>query len=757
MRKLATIAFSFAAGIFAAVLLPWDGWYLWAACAFAALAVVAAFLRGRLPFDGRELLILCSLAVALAYFDAYQTLICRPAVDLCGETRPFSAVVTEYPVETDRGVKVTVRLRPGVKAIYYGNSSCAGLLPGQHISGTAFWQNAGRIRENEISTFTARGIFVLLYAKDGPAVEKGQEGSLLFLPQRAAHSVKKMIGKVWDDPVTESFLLAELMGDRSHISDEDDAAISETGLAHLFAVSGLHCAFLVTLLGLLISPARRKLFCAISIAVLLFYMIMVGLTPSVVRACIMQIALLVAPLFKRDGDSLTSLGMALLVLLLVNPYAAGGISLQMSFAATLGLILLSGKIHVFLTGLYHGKRKRVRYIISLLSANLSASLSVMVFTVPLTAYYFNILTLISPLSNLLAVPVAGWNFMAGLVNVLLGFLWLPAARLTGWVNWGMVHCVLLIARWLMRLPFHALFFSNRYLKYWLIYVYVLFGVCLMSRGSRRRYFLAAVLAAASLALCLGLNRAEYRYGTMGAVAVDVGQGECVLLFSGNDAVLVDCGSSNSFISAGDRAADQIGSMGIHRLRAVVLTHYHADHANGMVTLLSRVGVDQLWLPDIDDEFGVRDRLMDMAQRYGIQTHFIHAPSALPMGEAELTVYPPIGQGDMNEQGLTILCSAGDFDLLITGDMAGTTEKHLIQIYDLPDVEVLVASHHGSKYSSSEEFLKAVRPETAIICVGDNSYGHPTEETLRRLSVAGAEIYRTDLHGNILITVHGGEK
>ena len=71
--------------------------------------------------------------------------------------------------------------------------------------------------------------------------------------------------------------------------------------------------------------------------------------------------------------------------------------------------------------------------------------------------------------------------------------------------------------------------------------------------------------------------------------------------------------------------------------------------------------------------------------------------------------------------------------------------------------MLVASHHGSKYSSSEEFLKAVRPETAIICVGDNSYGHPTEETLRRLSVAGAEIYRTDLHGNILITVHGGEK
>ena len=515
MRKFAAMSFSFAAAIFAAVLLPWDGWYLPAACVIAVLALAAALLRRKLPFDGRELLILCSLAFALAYYDVYQAVICRPVTDLCGDTRPFSAVVTGDPVETDRGAKVTVRLRPGVKAIYYSDRDAMALLPGQRISGTAFWQDASRIRENDITTFTARGVFVLLYAKNDPTVETGGEDSLLFLPQRAAHSVKEMIGRIWDDPVTESFLLAELMGDRSHISEENTAVISETGLAHLFAVSGLHCAFLVTLIGLLIPPSRRRLYSVICVAVLLFYMVMVGMTPSVVRACIMQIALLVAPVFRRDSDSLTSLGAALLVLLLVNPYAAGGISLQMSFAATLGLVLLSGKIHGFFTRLYRGKKRYVKHLVSLASANLSASLSVMVFTVPLTAYYFNIVTLISPLSNFLAVPLAGWNFMAGLVTVLLGFLWLPAARLTGWVNWGMVRAVLRIARALMHLPLHALYFSNRYLKYWLTYVYALLGVCLLMRGSRRRFFLAGLLAAASLALCIGLNSAEYRYGCHG--------------------------------------------------------------------------------------------------------------------------------------------------------------------------------------------------------------------------------------------------
>jgi competence protein ComEC len=120
------------------------------------------------------------------------------------------------------------------------------------------------------------------------------------------------------------------------------------------------------------------------------------------------------------------------------------------------------------------------------------------------------------------------------------------------------------------------------------------------------------------------------------------------------------------------------------------------------------------------------------------------------------LYPPLGEGDLNEQGLTVLCSTGDYDALITGDMAGSTEKKLLERYPLPDIELLVVGHHGSKYSSTKEFLDAVRPETAVISVGDNSYGHPTDQALLRLVAAGCEIYRTDLQGNVLVTVEGEE-
>ena len=105
--------------------------------------------------------------------------------------------------------------------------------------------------------------------------------------------------------------------------------------------------------------------------------------------------------------------------------------------------------------------------------------------------------------------------------------------------------------------------------------------------------------------------------------------------------------------------------------------------------------------------------------------------------------------------MTALATAGDFDILITGDMAGSTERKLAETYALPDVEVLVVSHHGSRYSSDETFLRAIRPETAVISVGDNSYGHPAGETLQRLTDAGADIWRTDEQGTVRITVNGG--
>lgn len=757
MRVLATIGFSFSAGVFLAALLPWNGWQLYAAGGVLLLALAWLFAARKQKYFRRGLLILLPLAVSLAYFAGYDHLVRQPIEDRCGAASDFAATVCDWPQATERGAKITVELEGyhRARAVLYGEAELLAARPGDTVTGTAQWQSAAHFDSDDVTHFNARGVYALLYGREDVRLSAGDGDALRWLPQRAGKAFREKVAAIWDDPRVSGFLTAELTGDKSAMDDGDYLAMQETGLAHLFAVSGLHCAFLVTLLALLISR-RQRLLCAVTIPLLLFYMVMVGMSPSVVRACIMQIFLLIAPLFRRGSDPLTSLAAALLVILLCNPFAAASVSLQLSFSATLGMVLLSPRLYKLLTGWYKGKCRPLRAALCFVAANLSATLSAVVFTAPLTAWYFRIFVLVAPLSSLLAVPAAGWSFMAAFVTALLGFVWLPLASLLGWISWALVRYILWIANGMMSWRYHAVYFTNPYLVYWLLFLYAAFIGCAATPDGKRKYLLASALSVLTLTAAIWVNRQDYQYGVLTALTLDVGQGESVILTSGGETALVDCGSSNSYKDPGGLAADTLHSMGVRELSAVVVTHYHADHTNGLYEVLRRIPVQTIYLPDIEDEYGVRERLVSLAEEKGAQVTYVTKETTDTLGDTVLTIYPPVQSGgDLNELGLTALASAGDFDLLITGDMSGSTEKKLVETYALPDIEVLVVSHHGSRYSSNIRFLKAVTPEAAVISVGDNNYGHPSEETLQRLLAVGADIWRTDQQGTIRITVNGG--
>ena len=757
MRVLATIGFSFSAGVFLAALLPWNGWQLYAAGGVLLLALAWLFAARKQKYFRRGLLILLSLAVSLAYFAGYDHLVRQPIEDRCGAASDFAATVCDWPQATERGARVTVELEGyhRARAVLYGEAELLAARPGDTVTGTAQWQSAAHFDSDDVTHFNARGVYALLYGREDVRLSAGDGDALRWLPQRAGKAFREKVAAIWDDPRVSGFLTAELTGDKSAMDDGDYLAMQETGLAHLFAVSGLHCAFLVTLLALLISR-RQRLLCAVTIPLLLFYMVMVGMSPSVVRACIMQIFLLIAPLFRRGSDPLTSLAAALLLILLCNPFAAASVSLQLSFSATLGMVLLSPRLYKLLTGWYKGKCRPLRTALCFVAANLSATLSAVVFTAPLTAWYFRIFVLVAPLSSLLAVPAAGWSFMAAFVTVLLGFVWLPLASLLGWISWALVRYILWIANGMMSWRYHAVYFTNPYLVYWLLFLYAAFIGCAATPDGKRKYLLASALSVLTLTAAIWVNRQDYQYGVLTALTLDVGQGESVILTSGGETALVDCGSSNSYKDPGGLAADTLHSMGVRELSAVVVTHYHADHTNGLYEVLRRIPVQTIYLPDIEDEYGVRERLVSLAEEKGAQVTYVTKETTDTLGDTVLTIYPPVQSGgDLNELGLTALASAGDFDLLITGDMSGSTEKKLVETYALPDIEVLVVSHHGSRYSSNIRFLKSVMPEAAVISVGDNNYGHPSEETLQRLLAVGADIWRTDQQGTIRITVNGG--
>lgn len=745
MRKLAVFALAFSAGIFLAqYLLPGD-WLLPAA--FVCLG--AACLSLLLPWHLRRRVLPAgaALALALGYNWLYVRQVQQPLEALAGtEQAAVVMTVCGEPTATDYGAKVTVRLAGyRGKVTYYGTEALLDLDPGQTITADVRFQSAARIRDSELTTFTSRGVFLLAYSRGDEVFGPGTSASWRWLPLRAGRAMNETICRIFDGD-TAAFLQAMLIGRSGNLSVQAETDLRQSGLSHILAVSGMHCSFLVSLLSVLSLMKKRRL-ALWGIPALVFYAILTGASPSVVRACVMAGFVLLAPLLRRDSDSLTALSAALLVILLQNPFAAASISLQLSFSAVAGLLLVSLRLCQLLLGeRAHGRV--FRFIVT----SFSASIGALVFTTPLVALYFNILVLIAPLSNLLCLWMAGAAFVSGMAATVFGMLFLPLGSVFGLASQAVVWYILKAVHLLSQIPGHAVYFSNPYLKYWLVYGYILFAAAWAVRsGGKRKYILAACLASISLAVTVRAGALRYTGDTLDIQVLDVGQGQCVLLSSGGAFTLVDCGSANSWYDPGTIAADTLYSMGCGHLDRLVLTHYDTDHISGVETLLSRMDVDTLMVPGLPDS-AAGDALLEAARAQGTEILILQEETAWDLGTGTLTVYPPLGDGESNETGLSILCSSGDFDLLITGDMDSDTEELLLSTYSLPDLEALVVGHHGSKYSTSEDLLSALTPELALISVGDNSYGHPSDQALWRLVQAGAVIYRTDLQGTIHLTI-----
>ena len=748
MRVLAAFTGSFALGIFLAQYLIPAKWLLPCGAAAFVLAFGRLFLRN--DWGRRVLLVGVGLALAFGYDWLYIRQVQRPMEALAGTDREVVMTLCDYAVPTDYGAKATVRLEglPG-KAVYYGTAGLLELEPGQTVTDLVHLESASRIRDDDVTSFTSKGVFLLAYRRGEATYGEGSSGSPRWWPARMGHAMRGKISAIFRGD-TAGFLTAILTGDKSGLSEEGAAALSEAGLYHILAVSGMHCGFLLALVTFLTGRHRHRLTALCALPLLAFYAALTGGSPSVLRACVMLAFLLAAPIFHRDSDGPTALFSALFLILLANPFAAASISLQLSFAAMAGILFLTSRLYRLLLNGRKGNR-----LTRFLAAGFSATMGALVFTAPLSGWHFGTLTLISPLSNLLCLWAASGVFLLGLLTVLIGFVCMPLAKLIAVVPTILARYILTVAGLLAKIPYHAAYFANPYLKYWLIFVYLLFlAAWLHRKAPRRKYALAAVLACLTLGLTVKLG--EWRYhADLDVKVLDVGQGQCVLLASGGEFTLVDCGSGNSWYGSGEIASQHLRAMGCRKLDRLILTHYDSDHINGVRSLLARMAVDTLLVPELADN-GPGSEILELARAHGVALKAVEDEMNLSAGRTVLTVLPPVGEGEDNERGLSVLASAGEEDILITGDMDGATECKLLETYDLPDIEVLVAGHHGSKYSTSNDLLDALAPETACISVGSNSYGHPADETLRRLAEHGCAIYRTDMQGSIHLSLNRGD-
>lgn len=749
MRKLFLFVAAFAAADALAVYaLPHKALCIVALCALAAaFAIHALPKRPRL----RLRLVLVGLAFGLVWTWGYDTFRVSPGAQLDGEQQEVTARAVSYTTTYADYSLVTLRLTTAdgyhCKArVYDRENLLPSLEPGDEIRGTFTLRDAGVRRGEETENYLSRGIVLLAYPK-GKAERIGSwKHSWVYTPQRIAHRLSEQAAGLWANDVSP-LIRGVLLGDRTALQEQTAVydGICISGIAHIVAVSGFHVSILVAVLCLLVVDARKR--ALIGMPLVGLFCLVTGAGAPVLRAGLMQCILLLAPLARRESDQATSLSAAAFLLLLLNPHAIAGVSFQLSFAATAGIFLAATPIQNGIVRRLTGEKKlRSRWLKKLLWAGsgiVAVSISVQIFSAPLMAAYFGYLSLYSFLSNLLCMWMLTIAFVLSWAVLLLSLVFPGLAALLGSGTAWTMRYILAVSEKLAQLPHSALYTENRWVLFWLALVYLVFIIALLTGGKRgfQPWVPAGVSCIMLCAVLLFGMRAEPSVNVL-----DIGQGLCTAVLTQKGTVVVDCGGNRDG-GAGKHCAAYLGARGRERIDALILTHLHADHANGVEDLLARVQVEHLFLPPEEDS-ALRSRILQLAREQGTSIHEVSQDIKLHLDSLSMTVFAPLEQGDANESGLSCLGAMGEFDFLITGDMQEGTEFQLVGHSQLPQLDLLVVGHHGSAASTGRVLLSQTQPAHAAISVGYNNYGHPAEETLQRLQEWRIPYYRTDNAGDI---------
>ena len=715
-------------------------------------AVCCLLLRGNAR--RRAVILALSAAAGFLWSWGHYRLFIAPGDALDGTSAVVSVTAAGYSENFDAYTRLYAYIDgenvPKVKTVVYdGNGVLPELSPGDSFTAELRFASASSRRGENIDDYTSRGIYLRAYVKSAEVdVERGR--SVRFIPAYIAHYLTGRVDECFPGD-TAPFFKALLLGDRKGFNADRELyiATSNSGLLHVVAISGMHLSFFLSFIRLFTGRLRRS--AVIGIPLVILYALMTGGSASIIRAAVMQIFLLLAPLLKRENDPLTSLGAALLLLLAVNPAACASGSLQLSFGSILGIELLSERCYGSIMGTAAVKRlsekKAGKAVCSFVVSNLSSSTGALAITTPLIALLFGRVSLYSVVSNLMALWIVSYIFCGGMVVLLVCCLWSAAGSALALVLSYPARYVFWVVRTVAGLPRSVIYTENGLGALWLVCVYVMFVITYVFRRKEGfRPVLPVCLSVISLCGLIILS------GGRGKAAVlDVGQGLCSVISVGDTAVVIDCGSSFSGSGAGETCAGFLLSEGQRDVDLLCLTHLHADHCNGVEELFANMKVKMLALPgnaeDTDDRLGT---ILACCEKQGTQVVYIEDNSIFTCGDVRIDAHAFPGFEGENETGAVYLASIGEFDMLVTGDAGLGVENETAQAYDVERLELLVAGHHGSNTSSGGALLSAFMPDCAAVSVGaGNSYGHPAEETMKRLAAYCGSVYRTDVSGNIV--------
>lgn len=747
MRKLTWLTIGFALALFVNISFFWDTgsllFFFGAAAATAFLGLLSVRTEAiRLPA-----LFALGMAVGFGWLGIYRMSHLELLKQVDGQTLSLTVEAASFPEDSrySRVMEGTTEISgKRFRMQIYLDDGDTVISPGDKLEGDFRLRVTAPGGLKDSTYYQGRGIALIASQKGELRVHPAQKKTLVQKAVVMEYSIQKTISKLFPEDVAP-FVKALLLGDTSNLDYRTDSALRISGIRHVAAVSGLHVGVLFGFVVLILGR-RRFLTPIVSTFVLFFFAAAVGFTPSVTRACLMTCIMGIALMTQREYDAPNALALAALLMLLYNPFLAVSVSFQLSVCSVAGILLCSSRLYRWIRGFFPafpGQSVPGR-LTRWASMSVSVTVGAMVFTVPLSAYYFKNVSLIGILTNFLTIWIISGIFVGIAVLCAVGTFFPAIGTFGASVLAWPIRYVLWIARTLARFPLAAVYTESKWIVCWLVFCYVLLTVFLML--GRKKPWRYLCLGTAGLVLAVSVSWIQPRLDACRLTVVSVGEGQCILLQSRGERFLIDCGG-NSDSNAADSAMAALLSQGVFRLDGIVLTHYDRDHTGALLNLLNWVDATQAYFPDTED----RGYAEQFREETDIPVQKISDNTKIPLGSGTITLFSPGTLKTENENCMCVLFETENCVILITGDRGKSGETHLVREQVLPDVNILIAGHHGSKHSTNDVLLDAVLPETVIIsCGAGNSYGHPAPEMLERLTARSCEILRTDTMGTITL-------
>lgn len=587
--------------------------------------------------------------------------------------------------------------------------------------------------------------------------------AMLMVKEKCRQILENTAGK--DAPVFEAIVLGEKTG----LDPEIRMRYQLAGIVHILAISGLHISILGMGLYKLIKRVGFGIWPAgiFSLAVMLQYGMMTGGSVSTLRAVTMFLIAMGARITGRIYDMPSAVSVTAMMILAESPAYLLDSGFLLSFGCVLGICVASERI----CALAGAKRKGTKVFCE--------SVALWLVTLPVMLKFFGEASLAGLVLNLAVLPSVGVVLAGGVAAMILGFVSIP----TGRVMIFPARVLLFLYERLCELAGRSRWCTwiGGEPEIWQITIYYAILVAVLLIGqyikesdqtkiSRKQHILRISGIVLLILSILTLGKQSFRYSfknqTLQITCLDVGQGDGILIRTpDNKHYLIDGGSSSQSELGRYCLLPALKSMGISCLDGIFISHTDKDHLSGVQELLeymekglTTIRAAYLVLPGWTEPPEAWTDLASAAQKAGIKTVTGNAGNIIRSGAAAFEILWPESTArgkDVNEEAMVMELTYGDFRMLFTGDIGADTEKKLLTAGCLNDIDCLKVGHHGSRYSSSEAFLKKLKPELSIIsCSSTNTYGHPSPETIQRLKDCGSQIEYTMKNGAITLETNG---